>query len=88
MYYVLLCFRELHERLLLTIVYLLSDAVTEDGEWPGGPLAPQYLTDHYSNKGKADYPHLLLLAPPIFFPSNIIATHALLFLGISTMFVF
>ena len=71
MYYVLLCFRELHERLLLTIVYLLSDAVTEDGEWPGGPLAPQYLTDHYSNKGKADYPHLLLLAPPMFSPSGI-----------------
>ena len=36
---------------------------------PGGPLAPQYLSDQLTlfEPGRADYPHLSLLAPPIFF---------------------
>ena len=36
---------------------------------PGGPLAPQYLADQLTlfQPGRADYPHLLLLAPPMFF---------------------
>ena len=36
---------------------------------PGGPLDPQYLPDQLTlfELGRADYPHLLLLAPPMFF---------------------
>ena len=37
---------------------------------PGGPLAspPQYLADHLTLfQPGADYPHLLVLAPPMFF---------------------
>ena len=37
---------------------------------PGGPLpSPQYLADHLTlfQPGRADYPHLLPLAPPMFF---------------------
>ena len=36
---------------------------------PGGPLAPQYLSDQLTlfEPGRANYPHLLLLAPPMFF---------------------
>ena len=36
---------------------------------PGGPLAPQYLADQLTlfQRGRANYPRLLLLAPPIFF---------------------
>ena len=38
-------------------------------EGPGGPLAPQYFADHLTifEPGRADYPHLLLLAPSMFF---------------------
>ena len=41
----------------------ISDAGT------GGPLTPQYLADQLTllQLGRADYPHLLLLAPPRFF---------------------
>ena len=34
---------------------------------PEGQLAPQYLADQLIHPGRADYPHLLLLAPPMFF---------------------
>ena len=36
---------------------------------PGGPWPPQYLADQLAlfEPGSADYPHLLLLAPPMFF---------------------
>ena len=36
---------------------------------PGGPLAPQYFADRLTlfEPGRAEYPHLLLLAPPMFF---------------------
>jgi hypothetical protein len=44
----------------------LSDAGTEGAR---GPLAPQYLADESTlfQPGMADYPHLLLLVPPMFF---------------------
>ena len=40
---------------------------------PGGPLASQYLADQLTlfQPGRADYPHLLLLAPQNFSPSGI-----------------
>ena len=40
----------------------------EPGE-PRGPLAPQYLADQFTlfQLGRADYPHLLPLALPMFF---------------------
>ena len=36
---------------------------------PGGPWPPQYLADQLTlfQSGRADYPHLILLAPPMFF---------------------
>ena len=47
---------------------------TYDMQWcrnwgAGGPLAPQYLADQLTQfqPGRADYPHLSLLAPPMFF---------------------
>ena len=46
-----------------------SDAGTGGGG-PGGPLPPtQYLADQLTlfEPGMADYPHLLLLAPSMFF---------------------
>ena len=35
----------------------------------GGPVAPQYLSGQLTlfEPGRADYPHLLLMAPPKFF---------------------
>ena len=51
----------------------LSDAGTgggQGGRGAGGPLPPpQYLADQLTlfQPGRADYPHLLLLAPPMFF---------------------
>ena len=56
---------------------LISDAGTGGGG-PGGPLAPQYLADQLTlfELGRADYPHLLLLAPPqCFSPSGITEVH-------------
>ena len=42
--------------------------VLEPGEGPGGSMAPQYFADQLTlfELGKADYPHLLLLAPNVF----------------------
>ena len=52
-----------------------SDAGT--GGPGGGPLAPQYMADLSTlfQPGRADYPHLLLLAPQCFSPSGITALH-------------
>ena len=49
-----------------------SDAGTGGGG-QGGPLAPQYFLDQLTlfEPGRADYPHLLLLAPQCFSPSGI-----------------
>ena len=51
---------------LTSIVFYDSDAGTGG---PGGPLAAQYLSDHLTlfQPGRADYPRLLLLVPPMFF---------------------
>ena len=40
---------------------------------PGGPLAPQCFADQLTllKPGRADFPHLLLLAPQCFSPSGI-----------------
>ena len=44
-----------------------------ESEGPGGPLAPQYLAYQLTlfQLGRADYPHLLPLAPQRFSPSGI-----------------
>ena len=46
---------------------------------PGGPWPPQYLADQLTlfQPGRADYPHLLQLAPPMFLPSSIIEKYSL-----------
>ena len=43
----------------------------------GGPVAPQYMPDQLTlfEPGRADYPHLLLLAPQSFSPSGITEMH-------------
>ena len=46
-----------------------SGAGTGGGQ--GGHWPPQYLADQYSNRGRAYYPHLLLMAPQIFPRSDI-----------------
>ena len=48
---------------------------------PGGPLAPQYLADQLTlfQPGRADYPHLFLLAPQCFSPSGITALYSVAF---------
>ena len=47
-----------------------TDSLMPEPGGPGGPLAPQYLADRSTlfQLGRADYPHLLLLVPPMFFP--------------------
>ena len=51
--------------------YTYNTVVPEPGG-PGGPLAPQYFADQLTlfEPGRADYPHLLLLAPRCFSPSG------------------
>ena len=50
----------------------LSGGFTTSDAGIGGPLAPQYLADQLTlfQPGRADYPHLLLLAPQCFSPSG------------------
>ena len=47
----------------------LHRAVMPEPGGPGGPLTLQYLVDQLTllQPGRGDYPHLLLLAPPMFF---------------------
>ena len=49
--------------------HLVRHTVVPEPGGPGGPLAPQYLADQLAlyHSGRADYPHLLLLAPPMCF---------------------
>ena len=44
---------------------------------PGGPLAPQYFADQLTlfKPGRADYPHLLQMAPPQYFSPSGITEH-------------
>ena len=50
--------------------HLWDLSVVPEPGGPGGPLAPpQYFADQLTlfKPGRADFPHLLLLAPPMFF---------------------
>ena len=51
-------------------IHIQKYAVMPEPGGPGGPLAPpQYFADQLTlfEPGRADHPHLLLLAPPKFF---------------------
>ena len=52
------------------LVLVKATAVMPETGRPGEPLAPQYLVVQLTlfQPGRTDYPHLLLLAPPMFFP--------------------
>ena len=55
---------------IFQLILPASDTRTGGGHWP-----PQYFADQLTlfEPGRADYPHLLLLAPTMFSPSGITA---------------
>ena len=59
------------DKITLFLLATKSITVNFSDAGTGGPvaLAPQYMPDQLTlfKPGRADYPHLLLLAPPMFF---------------------
>ena len=67
----IVCYTVEHLWIINEIIVHCSDAGTggaKEATGPSDPLPP-YLTDQLTlfQPGRADYPHLLLLAPPMFF---------------------
>ena len=59
----------------INLIRMISQRPSPLHRCAGGPLTPQYFADQLTlfEPGRADYPHLLLLAPPMFSPSDITA---------------
>ena len=55
--------------LQLYLIIYIQWCRNRGGGGQGGPWPPQYFADQLTlfEPGRADYPHLLLLAPPMFF---------------------